>query len=134
MMCWKELAGITIEAYNGLTEEEKEHCAIYADHYAYAGLISFYGKEHGLPEPVSFSDNFLLWAPDSIDAETIIYVNKYIGDMEWAFGRYYEAGKIENEFFRENGVMVFVCSQPHDTFPDFYANKVKEHKSRLVKD
>ena len=60
MTGWKELSSIVIRLYNSLPQEEKEHCLIYAENYGQAGAINFYGKKHGLPTPISFSDNFIL--------------------------------------------------------------------------
>ncbi len=130
MIAWKELADLVINTYKELPDESKKKCSIYANEYCIAGAILFYGKDHGLPEPISFSDNFLLWAPDSINSDVFIYVNDHIGDMDWLFEKNRLAGQINNKYYRENGVKVFVCTQPKDTLSIFYARKVAESKNR----
>ncbi len=129
MTGWKELAELVIDTYQGLPEESKKNCSIYAEEYCTAGAILFYGKESGLPEPICFNDNFLLWAPDSINPDVFIYVNDEPGDMEWLFENTALAGQINNKYYREDGVQVYLCTQPKDTFPLFYAKKVAEIKN-----
>ncbi|MCG8697067.1 MAG: glycosyltransferase family 39 protein, partial [Bacteroidales bacterium] len=57
MIAWKELADLVIITYKKLSDTDKRKCLIYADQYCTAGAIFFYGKSHGLPEPISFNDN-----------------------------------------------------------------------------
>ena len=130
MIARKELAGIVINTYRDLPEESKNKCSIYAEEYCTAGAIFFYGKDQGLPEPICFNDNFLLWAPDSINPEVLIYVNHHLGDIEWLYEDYRLEGQIDNPYFRENGVQVYLCTQPKDTLPVFYAQKIAELKNR----
>ncbi len=133
MTGWKELSGMVINAYQNLPDTSKENCIIYAEEYCTAGAIMFYSKKYGLPEPICFNDNFLLLAPDSINTETFIYVNDEIGDMEWLFDNPELVGQIKDEFFREDGEQVYVCTQPRDTFPGFYAQKVAKLKRIYLK-
>ena len=130
MTGWKELADLVIDTYQDLPEESKKKCSIYTQEYCTAGAILFYGKELGLPEPICFNDNFLLWAPDSINPDVFIYVNDEAGDTEWLFENTLLAGQINNKYYREDGVQVYLCTQPKDTFPLFYAKKVTGLKNK----
>lgn len=130
MIGWKELADIVIDTYKYLPENSKKQCLIYAEEYCTAGAILFYGKEIGLPEPICFNDNFLLWAPDSIKSDVLIYVNDEKKDIEWAFENIELKGQVNNKYFRENGVKVYLFTHANDTFPSFYANKVAALKKR----
>lgn len=133
MTGWKKLSEIVIATYNSLPPKVRENCAIYAENYGQAGAIYFYGFKKHIPRPVSFSDNFLLWAPDSISTENLIYVNDELGDIPSIFEEYELKGEVNDKYFRENGVKVFFCSNPKDVFKTFYKNKVKELKSRYEK-
>lgn len=133
MTGWKELSDIVIKTYVTLPPEEKKDCVIYAENYGQAGAIYFYGKSYNLPQPISFSDNYLLWAPDSIMARNMIYVNDEVGDIKFLFNNYEIKGVVNNPYFRENGVQVYYCSQPTDTLKSFYNQKVKELKSVYLK-
>jgi hypothetical protein len=129
MTGWKELSDIVISTYNSLPPETKKNCAIYAENYGQAGAIWFYGYRYSIPRPISFSDNFLFWAPDSITSSNLIYVNDEIGDIRFLFNKYEKKGEVHNPYFRENGVGVYFCSEPSDTFKKFYKDKVYELKS-----
>ena len=130
MTGWKDVAGMVVGAYQELSPEQQEHCMIFAENYAIAGAILFYGKAHNLPEPVSFNDNFILWAPDSADPDVLLLVNWNKGDIEPFFGSVRQAGEIDNIYFRDNGLKVYICEDPADDFPVFYAQKVASLKQK----
>ena len=129
MTGWKELGSIVTKQYNSLPDSVRKKCWIYADNYGQAGAINFYGKKYGLPEPVCFNDNFLLWAPDSVKNGPLIYVNHEVGDIDFLFKSYEKVGEVDNKYFRENGLKVYYCTQPTDTLRTFYAEKVHALKS-----
>jgi hypothetical protein len=130
MTGWKQLSSIVIKHYNSLPQSERDSCLIYAENYGQAGAIYFYGKKHGLPSPICFNDNFIFWAPDSIDNAPLIYVNDEVGDIDFLFESYKEIGQVNNIYFRENGLQVYYCTHPRDTFKIFYANKVNMLKMK----
>ena len=129
MTGWKELAGLTAKAYQSLTPEQQADCRIYAENYGEAAAVHFYGHTWHLPEPISFSDSYLLWAPDSAKNNTLIYINDEVGDIDKLFNNYREIGEIDDVNFRENGLKVFLCTNPRPEFKPFYAAKVNELKS-----
>jgi len=135
MTGWRELAVIVIKAYQSLNETERARCAIYAENYGQAGAIKHHGKKFGLPEPVCFNETFVLWAPDSVAGlSTLIYVNDELGeDLQQLFAHIELAGQVDNAYFRENGLQVYVCRNPRPEFADFYPAKVGRLKSRYQK-
>ena len=133
MTGWKELGTIVTDFYQSLPEKEKQDCAIYADNYGQAGAVYFYGTPKGLPAPISFNDSFLFWAPDQINKEGLIYINHNLGDIKELFQSYRIIGKVDNKYFRENGLQVYYCTNPNDNFKSFYANKVANLKSNYIR-
>jgi hypothetical protein len=132
MTGWVELAGIVSSSYDSLTEEEKNRTAIYAENYGQAGAIRYHTKKKGLPEPISFSDNFLLWAPSNVDIDILIYVNNDTTDVSYYFAEVNKIGQITDPHARESGLPVFLCKQPRNDFPLFYRTKLKELKSQYL--
>jgi hypothetical protein len=131
MTGWRELAGIVIQAYDGLSDAEKAQCTIYGDNYGHAGAIRYYGKKYGLPEPVSFHESFTFWVPDNGDLAVLIYVNDELGeDIQHYFGEVTLAGTVKDPYFRESGVQVYVCKNPRNGFAEFLTEKVRAMKSR----
>jgi hypothetical protein len=129
MTGWKELAGLVAKAYNDLNEPDKKKCTIYAENYGQASAVLFYDHAYGLPEPISFNDNYLFWAPDTISGGPLIYINHEVGDIDKLFDNYPEVGRVNNEYFRENGLMVLLCTHPNQQWKEFYARKVKSLKN-----
>jgi hypothetical protein len=129
MTGWKELAGIVANAYSRLDDSGKKRCTIYAENYGQASAVLFYGHQYGLPDPISFNDNYLFWAPDSISDGPLIYINHEVGDIDELFDNSPEVGRVNNEYFREKGVMVLLCTHPKEHWKAFYAHKVDSLKS-----
>ena len=129
MIGWEELANVVISTYHGLSDAEKARCAIYAENYGQAGAIKYYGKKHGLPEPVSFNESFVFWAPDSTSFTTLIYVNDEVDEISYFFAEVQQVGQITNEYARESGLPVYLCRHPRNGFFEFYREKVKSLKN-----
>jgi hypothetical protein len=127
MTGWKELTNLVENAYLSLSPEEKKRALIFCENYGQAGAISFYSNGR-LPEPVCFSDNFLLWAPDSIQIQTLIYVNDEIEEISTHFDEVVEFGRLTNPYARETGLPVYICRRPIDINP-FYAGRVRSLKA-----
>lgn len=60
---WDDLTRVTADAFNSLSEEEREIAGIYADSYMRAAAIDFYGPQFELPHAVSESLTYYLWGP-----------------------------------------------------------------------
>ena len=129
MVAWEELAGIVINTYQQLSPEEQKQTGIFAENYGEAGAIKYFGKKYQLPEPISFSDSFLFWAPDSVRSKTLIYVNDDSSDVNYFFEQVIKVGQIENPYARESGMPVYLCRGARNQFGEFYHQKVTELKA-----
>nr|HQU54181.1 hypothetical protein [Saprospiraceae bacterium] len=110
MLGWDELANVADKAY-AMTDPGKT--VIYAENYGQAGAVAILGNN--LPEPLSFHESYLYWAPRNIPAEvnTLIYINDELGeDVANFFGQVDSVGQITNPLAREFGTRVYVCSKP----------------------
>lgn len=135
MTGWADIATIVINIYNGLSEEEKMNCYIYAENYGQAGAIKYHDRNNSLPEPISFSDNYLLWAPEDIEIETFIYINDELGeDIASHFADIQLAGELVNPHAREKGTQVYVCRQPLNNFSAKYRAKAIQLKTHFQRE
>ncbi|MEJ2545395.1 MAG: glycosyltransferase family 39 protein [Calditrichaceae bacterium] len=132
MTGWTELAGIVRNTYNSLTDEEKNRTAIFTGNYGQAGAIRYHTKNDGLPEPISFNDNFILWAPSNVDIDVLIYVNYDTTDVSNYFGEIKKVGQITDQYAIESGLPVFLCKQPQNDFSLFYRTKLHEIRSKYT--
>jgi 4-amino-4-deoxy-L-arabinose transferase-like glycosyltransferase len=72
---WQELTMAVAQVYRQLPPEEQEKVAIFTSNYGEAGAIHFYGRNYGLPEPISGHNNYWLWGPREWSGEVVIAVN-----------------------------------------------------------
>jgi len=130
MTGWKELAGYVDNAYAQLAGEEKANCTIYCErNYGYAGAVHFYGRRLHLPQPVTFLESYVLWAPDTIPAGPVIYINKDIDGLSDLFAEITVIGSVDDKYFREQGLKVFLCKKNKADVQTIYADKAKKEKS-----
>jgi hypothetical protein len=71
---WRELTEKVVSAYNTLTQEEKNHCAIYGQNYGEAGAVDYYGKEYGLPPAISGHNSYWFWGYGGDSVNVVIVV------------------------------------------------------------
>jgi len=135
MTGWNELAGLVAKAYNTLTTGEKQNCTILCQrNYGDAGAVHFYGKQWNLPEPITFHESYIFWAPDSIAPEPVIYVFYNRDDMNPLFSDIREVGTINNPYFREKGLKVFLCKNPKANIQEVYRNAVLNERKPFTRD
>ncbi len=130
MLGWEELAKITSDAYN--QAPDKNNVLIYCENYGQASAVNILGKKYGLPEPVSFSDNYYYWFPRKLPAstDTFIYINDELGeDINKLFADVKLVGKISNPLAREYGTQVYLCQNPRTNFSQFWSERVAELES-----
>jgi hypothetical protein len=128
---WKQLAGLVADAYYKLDSNEQKHCIIYAKDYGQAGALQCYGKQQGLPDPLCFSDAFLFWAPDSVNNLTMIMVASEPGKLDSLYNNWREVATVDDKYFRENGLNIYVCKEPKPYWSEYYRNNVKELKDEF---
>ena len=128
MTGWNELAELASVAYDKLDSIQKKDCIFYANDYGQAGAIDFYGKKYHLPAPVSMSDSYIFWAPDSLTASNFIISDSHLGDIPRLFNNYIEIGEIKNIYFRENGLKIYLCQNPKPLLKEFFKIRIKENK------
>ncbi len=128
MTGWKELASLASKAYNSLDSLGRKECIIYANNYGQAGALDFYGRKFHLPVPVSVADSYIFWAPDSLVANNFIVSDIKLGDIPRLFKNYHEVGEINNPYFRENGLKVYLCQDPTPLLNEFFKKRIKANK------
>jgi hypothetical protein len=134
MLGWDELYKLVEKACD--TVKNRSSIMIYAENYGEAGSIDHYLRPLGYEQAVSFNDNYLLWAPDSIsEAKSIfIYVNDELGhDVSLLFAQIDSIGCIKNIYAREQGTTVYMCRNPRTSFPKFWSWRVKQVKAERLR-
>jgi len=136
MTGWKELGERVKKVYLELDKEKRTNCNIYCYHYGQAGAVMFYGKDIGIPQPISFNGSFVYWNPDSLVKDYVIWVHfdEDNGEDPYSFlsqifNRVELKETINNPYFRENGTQIYLCEFPTDKLRSDYAQKIRELRS-----
>lgn len=117
MLGWEELGEKTGEIWQVIPD--KTTAAIYADSYGQAGAVEHFGKKYGVPEVLSFSDNYRYWLPDSLPAnfQTLLYINDELGDdMPGFFQKIEKAWELDMLLSRQHGTQIYRCEDPTPAF------------------
>ncbi len=112
MMGWDEVGRKVRDVWMGLDEDVRKDAVIYADNYGQAGSIRLYGRRDGVPEAVSFCDNYVLWAPDTLRLKSLIAVYQDTLHLGSYFRRAERKAVFDNPYFRERGSSVWIYSEP----------------------
>jgi hypothetical protein len=113
MLGWSELSTLVHQAWQQVPDPNR--AVIYCENYGQAGAVAVIGRRYGLPEPMSFNESFLYWAPAHLrkDIRDFVYVNDELGeDLPRLFADIKEIGRIQNPYAREHGTRVYLCRQP----------------------
>ncbi|WP_428329251.1 ArnT family glycosyltransferase [Mucilaginibacter sp.] len=128
MFGWDEMTAKVARVWNSLTPEQQKHTQLYADNYGEAGAIHHFGKQYHLPEVISLNSSFTLWAPDSLNAQYIIYVDDQGGGNIKTFASHLESykkyGEVENPLAVEKGTGIFLLVHPDPALNKRYSNEL----------
>ncbi len=134
MTGWKELSDYVVKAYNLLNAEDQKNCTIFSEsNYGYAGAIHFYGKKYNLPEPITFQESYVFWAPENIPSGPLIYIYYNTNELQPLFNVIEEIGCVQDTFFREKGVKIFLCKNPKPEVQEVYRNIAGNSKKKFTR-
>ncbi|HWZ34510.1 MAG TPA: glycosyltransferase family 39 protein, partial [Mucilaginibacter sp.] len=134
MFGWEEMAKKVANAYHNLTPEQQKHTRIYADNYGEAGALHHFAAAYNLPEVVSLSSSFALWAPDSLDAKYIIYVDDQNGEKIKRFTPITDSctklGEVTDTLAVEHRSAILLLVNPKPTLNDVYKKELAEKRAQ----
>ncbi|AMR32134.1 hypothetical protein A0256_12220 [Mucilaginibacter sp. PAMC 26640] len=123
MLGWEEMAQKAAAAYHSLTPEQQQHAQIYADNYGEAGALHHFHKKYNMPDVASLNSSFTLWAPPTLDARYIIYVDdddnveRRLAPM---LDSYRKTGEVLNPLAREKGTRIYLLIQSSQKLNNVY--------------
>ncbi|MBV8636514.1 MAG: glycosyltransferase family 39 protein [Candidatus Eremiobacteraeota bacterium] len=71
---WDRLARDVARVYSSMAPGTRNLTAVYADTYADAGAIDFFGSRYGLPKAISSQNTYWLWGTRGYDGQTLIAI------------------------------------------------------------
>lgn len=134
MFGWEEITKKVAKAYHGLTPEQRKRTQIYADNYGEAGALHHFAAAYNLPEVVSLSSSFALWAPDSLDAKYIIYVDDQNGEKMKRFAPITDTcsklDEVTDTLAVEHRSAILLLVNPKPALNDVYKKELAEKRSQ----
>jgi hypothetical protein len=111
MVGWDELGRKVWSFYDSLEDSVRSHTMIYGENYGIAGSLCYFRPDGTYPEVHSFNDAFMEWIPGSPDFGHLIYVG-WSDRVPLYFEELVLVGRVENPYFRESGLPIYVGSGP----------------------
>ena len=99
---WEDMARETGRAFGHLSAAERRTTAVFANDYAEAGAIDFFGPKYGLPAAISKHETYWLWGPRDYTGKTVIVLGSDgEGDREH-FQSVQAVGRVGHPYARQD--------------------------------
>lgn len=112
---WKTMSATVAEAYWSLPPAQRRITAVFADRYAYAGALDYYGPQFGLPPVISPNNNYYLWGTRGYSGQSMVAVGAtdYWLLLHW-FGSVKQIAVYRNEYrwMLEGPLPIYLCTHP----------------------
>lgn len=112
---WDRLARDVAAVYDALPASERARTAVYADTYADAGAIDFYGPRYGLPPAISSQNAYYDWGPRGYDGSTMIAIGASRADLLRRYFRSVQLVRTSEEPYKwivEGPAPIYLCRDP----------------------
>lgn len=112
---WDRLARDVARVYDALPASQRARTAIYADTYADAGAIDFFGPSVGLPAAIGSQNTYYLWGTHGYDGSTLIAIGATRIALLQPFYRSCVLTATSNEPLKwvvEGPNPIYVCTHP----------------------
>jgi len=112
---WNSMVATVAGAYWALPHAQRSATAIFADRYAYAGAIDFYGPRYGLPAVISPNNSYYLWGTRGYSGDSVLAV----GATDYhlllrAFASVRQVAVYRNDYrwILEGPLPIYLCTRP----------------------
>jgi len=112
---WRAMTQTVAGAYWALPAAQRKITAVFADRYAYAGALDFYGARYGLPTVISPNNNYYLWGTRGYSGASVLAVGAtdyYL--LLQHFGSVRQVAVYHNNYrwMLEGPLPIYICTQP----------------------
>lgn len=112
---WRTMTQTVAGAYWSLPPAQRKDTAVFADRYAYAGALDYYGARYGLPTVISPNNNYYLWGTRGYSGRSVLAVGAtdYWLLLHW-FGSVRQIAVYRNDYrwMLEGPLPIYLCTQP----------------------
>ncbi len=112
---WKTMTQTVAGAYWSLPPAQRRITAVFADRYAYAGALDYYGPPYGLPTVISPNNQYYLWGTRGYSGQSMLAVGAtdYYLLLHW-FGSVRQIAVYRNDYrwMLEGPLPIYICTHP----------------------
>jgi hypothetical protein len=112
---WKTMTQTVAGAYWSLPAPQRRMTAVFADRYAYAGALDYYGPRYGLPPVISPNNSYYLWGTRGYSGRSMLAVGAtdYWLLLHW-FGSVRQIAVYRNDlrWMLEGPLPIYLCTKP----------------------
>ncbi len=112
---WKTMTATVAGAYWSLPPAQRKITAVFADRYAYAGALDYYGPRYGLPAVISPNNSYYLWGTRGYSGRSVLAVGAtdYWLLLHW-FGSVRQIAVYRNDYrwMLEGPLPIYLCTRP----------------------
>lgn len=112
---WKSMTRTVAQAYWSLPPAQRRTTALFADRYAYAGALDYYGPRYGLPAVISPNNQYYLWGIRGYSGRSVLAVGAtdYWLLLRW-FGSVQQIAVYRNDYrwMLEGPLPIYLCTKP----------------------
>jgi hypothetical protein len=112
---WHRLASDVASVYRSLPAADRARAAVYADTYADAGALDFFGPGFGLPPAISSQNSYYLWGTRGYGGSVLVAVGASRIDLLRRFYRDVRLVRTSDEPYRwivEGPSPIYICRDP----------------------
>ena len=112
---WRRLARDVAAVYFSLPAPVRARTAVYADTYADAAALDFFGPSYGLPAAISSQNNYYLWGTQGYDGSTLVAIGATRIDLLRRYYRRIMLVRTSTEPYRwivEGASPIYLCRDP----------------------
>ncbi len=112
---WPAMTATVAGAYWSLPAAQRKITAVFADRYAYAGALDYYGPRYGLPAVISPNNSYYLWGTRGYSGRSMLAVGAtdYWLLLRW-FGSVRQVAVYRNDYrwMLEGPLPIYLCTRP----------------------
>lgn len=112
---WQGLARRVATLFETIPEPERRRTAIFADTYADAAALEFYGAAYGLPPPISGQNSYYLWGTRGYDGTSVLAIGaSQQALLRLTFRKVVLLGTFEDPYrwAIEGPTPIYLCTRP----------------------
>ncbi len=126
MLGWKQLAAITLQAYELVPASARPYTLVLCSNYGAAGAVNYYNRGK-MPLAVSFDADYVFWFPRMDSIQYIIKVGEAPGkDILPYVGKVLPVGQLRDSLMREDGSGAYLLSDLSAEVPGRLRKRIYE--------